>query len=569
MIGRYEPCTLDNSRQQEVAVVTVRQFEPRVNLLRSPHEAVPQRRQDEIEQLITMLGRYWVLPKLAGLQEAPQRTLFTVLLKDLTYLVVPTTTESCVSSFPITRNKLPFSSSSFDAVFILDLSSRNCNGGRISSIVDQVSGALKPDGILFFGFESFLGYRWARKWIKSHDGAVYDVWRGGYGRRRDQWNEALGSAFCQTQKYYLYPSLWRPSIIFTTPALFCNGRHIDFLRTLSNWKRLLTSGLVRIGLAGHLSSSLTCVTIWEKKKRPVGTPQRRCLPRRVAVHRSAELLSAIRWNNCEVRPPEHLEMIAYRRKVRQEHLILTDAGKPFAFVKVSGDADGKLAGEQHALSKVRHFLRKTTLENTLPAWWFQKDGMFVYQYRPGVSLGTLVRSPMRAAMQYGSIQKLVRSATSWLIEFQQITADWNPGLWLGPIHGDYTPNNIVIGADGGIAVIDWEHFEERQFVLYDFLKFITRLGIGYKTFGFALAERCQELFFVRSWLARVIRDEIRYYCASTGVSPATLKRMYPSFVQHRLDVRAKAGLSNHGHYLVKVKRFFEDHYETISLFDVA
>ncbi len=106
-------------------------------------------------------------------------------------------------------------------------------------------------------------------------------------------------------------------------------------------------------------------------------------------------------------------------------------------------------------------------------------------------------------------------------------------------------------------------------MLYDFLKFITRLGIGYKPFGFALAERCQELFFVRSWLARVIRDEIRYYCASTGVSPATLKRIYPSFVQHQLDIRAKERLSNHGHDLVKVKRFFEDHYETISLFDVA
>ncbi len=316
IIGRYEPYTLHNSLQQEAAVVTVGQFEPRVNLLRSPHEAVPQRCQDEIEQLTTMLGRYWVFPKLAGLRKAPQRVLFTVLLKDLTYLLVPSNNHGELCFIISQRNKLPFSSS-YDAVFILDLSSRNCNGGRISNIVDQVSGALKPDGILFFGFESFLGYRWARKWIKSHDGAVYDVWRGGYGRRRDQWNEALGSAFCQTQNYYLYPSLWKPSIIFTTPALFCNGRHIDFLRTLSNWKRLLTSGLVRIGLARHLSSSLACLTAWERKKQPVDTHHASSRSRRVRLDRSAALFSAIRSNDCEIRPPEHLQMIAYTINVRQ------------------------------------------------------------------------------------------------------------------------------------------------------------------------------------------------------------------------------------------------------------
>ena len=130
MIGRYEPCTLDNSRQEEVAVVTVGQFEPRVNLLRSPREAVPQRSQDKLEQLTTMLGQYWVFPKLAGLREAPQRMLFTVLLKDVTYLLVSSNNHGELAFIISQRDKLPFSSS-YDAVFILDLSSRNCNGERI------------------------------------------------------------------------------------------------------------------------------------------------------------------------------------------------------------------------------------------------------------------------------------------------------------------------------------------------------------------------------------------------------------------------------------------------------
>jgi len=419
-----------------------------------------------------IVEQYWFLPKMVGISGDSKKVLFVVLWKDtVCSFVTSADLKECrvADSYSIA---LPFAPSTFDAVLVLDLLWSNRGSDQcIAGLGREISDLLKPEGVLVLGVEGFLGYLWAH-YLESYDRAIRDgsIYQGlTTHRRKNWWINTLRSHFVLRDNYYVYPSLRKPSLLLTTPALFRNVGNMWLLRpVLSGWKGLVLRGLARAGLLEYFSSSLT---VWEKKQMVSIAP---CGLRPSSINRRllAEFFSELGSRNGKDWPPEEIEMVIYTGKPKKvserSFVILTVSNKPIAVVKFSQQTDRKLDAEQHALTTVHNLLAVSSLRKSLPTWWFGSDGMFVYEYRPGSSLDILLSSYIRFPFRYGSMRRLLRLATSWLVKFHQavlgaispalLDYDRDLGLRPGPIHGDYQPANILIGPGGELSIVDWEQF---------------------------------------------------------------------------------------------------------------
>lgn len=180
------------------------------------------------------------------------------------------------------------------------------------------------------------------------------------------------------------------------------------------------------------------------------------------------------------------------------------AGKPFVVCRIprwsAADLETEYANLRRVASLVveNDLLRRTT-ERVITVHTIGTTRVLLKRFLPGVKAGEL---PDNSAV----IGRFLRSSTRWLVEFADATeehrlyardekkrriseltdhpdpgADWafvdHDDFFLGPMHGDFAPGNVLVGSDGRLSgVVDFEWFTPYGVPLFDFLHLVFTTG---------------------------------------------------------------------------------------------
>jgi hypothetical protein len=101
--------------------------------------------------------------------------------------------------------------------------------------------------------------------------------------------------------------------------------------------------------------------------------------------------------------------------------------------------------------------------------------------------------------------------------------------------GDFWARNLLVKGDS-LGVVDWERFGERSTPFYDLFLFAASYGLSYPWRLGRWAEPSvafRATFREGGWLSHVVRQYLRAYCDSAGVSPKLLELFFYVFMAER------------------------------------
>ena len=110
--------------------------------------------------------------------------------------------------------------------------------------------------------------------------------------------------------------------------------------------------------------------------------------------------------------------------------------------------------------------------------------------------------------------------------------------------GDFWARNLLVKGDS-LGVVDWEGFSERSTPFYDLFLFAASYGLSFPWRLGRWAEPSaafRATFREGGWLSDVVRQTLRAYCDSVGVSPRLLELFFYVFLAERaLDESRREG----------------------------
>jgi hypothetical protein len=202
------------------------------------------------------------------------------------------------------------------------------------------------------------------------------------------------------------------------------------------------------------------------------------------------------------------------------------------------------------LTATNDFLRQTT-EQVITVLTVGGRRVLLKRFLPGVKAGEL-------PSEIDAVGRLLQSGTRWLVEFAAATKDRRvyeqnekrrrlgeltdsdvtidvdtlaarEDFFLGPMHGDFAPGNILLGVDGRLTgVVDFEGFAARGVPLFDLVHLCVNSGkLIYDTPEAVI----ENTFFAETKFAEYVAEYATRYRRALGVSTASLNRalsLYPA-----------------------------------------
>ncbi|MDI6704427.1 MAG: phosphotransferase [bacterium] len=122
---------------------------------------------------------------------------------------------------------------------------------------------------------------------------------------------------------------------------------------------------------------------------------------------------------------------------------------------------------------------------------------------------------------------LTREKHNYLTKFSdQAKILHNRYLPLVPIHGDFTPNQILINRDN-LCVIDWEFFQRDGLPFFDLINFLV-------SYGFLSNELSKKN---RYWFEDRMKEHLVQYCSELNIDEQFLKIFLPLFLINKINLK--------------------------------
>ncbi|HKG12118.1 MAG TPA: hypothetical protein VKB12_02225, partial [Pyrinomonadaceae bacterium] len=149
------------------------------------------------------------------------------------------------------------------------------------------------------------------------------------------------------------------------------------------------------------------------------------------------------------------------------------------------------------------------------------------------ALGEFVTGPLR---EYRRLCARTQAEREWAARVAKLALELKgERVPLAGRQGDFWARNLLVKGDS-LGVVDWEGFRERSTPFYDLFLFAASYGLTYPWKLGRWAEPSaafRATFREGGWLSDVVRQYLRAYCDSAGVSPKLLELFFYAFLAER------------------------------------
>lgn len=240
-------------------------------------------------------------------------------------------------------------------------------------------------------------------------------------------------------------------------------------------------------------------------------------------------------------------------------VLVYQAEKPLVVCRVprwsADDLEAECANLRHVASLVaENDLLLRTTERIIAVHTIGTKPVLLKRFLPGVKAGELPDNP-------AVVGRFLRSSTEWLIEFADATEkhrlhasdekrqrvseltgcpdpcdEWtfvhHDDFFIGPMHGDFAPGNVLLGSDGRLSgVVDFEWFTRYGVPLFDFLHLVVSTGsIMYDSPRSAI----EGTFFDENDFTDHVRDCLICFREGLEISRKTFRQSLPLYPAIRL-----------------------------------
>lgn len=246
-----------------------------------------------------------------------------------------------------------------------------------------------------------------------------------------------------------------------------------------------------------------------------------------AISPLPELMSESLWPQRPSTGTIYLRDVANSDRGRVLAFLFTNGeAQPYAIVKAQtarGAALSSLAAEAEALDRLGTQLPSSIeIPRVLELHRSSRGELLVTTAVPGRSAYVDLRRSLVPRM---NVTAHFDAAARWLASFHEAAGDVS--------HGDFWPGNVLMTANGAVAVIDWEHFSASASPFIDVFHYPLTYGLRYPWKRYTRLEpedAFRRAFLERNHLSRAVTRYLRTYAERRKIGRADLTKAFRDFL---------------------------------------